>query len=70
MRIAAYAGQDVDCNTAMLGAVLGAMKGARIPPKWLTPIGDTLITYVRGMREVKLDTLVELCIEGSKKLTL
>lgn len=68
MRIAAYAGQDVDCNTAMLGAVLGAMEGACIRPKWLAPIGDTLITYVRGIHEVKIDTLVELCIEGAKKL--
>lgn len=70
MRIAAYAGLDVDCNTAMLGAILGAMPGAHIPAKWLSPIGDTLITYVRGMREIGIDKLVELCIEGARKLTL
>ena len=33
MRIAAFAGQDADCNTAILGAILGAMEGANIHPK-------------------------------------
>lgn len=70
MRIAAFAGQDVDCNTAMLGAILGAMEGATIHPKWLEPIGRTLKTYVRGMHEVRIDALVDLCIEGARKLSI
>lgn len=70
MRIAAYAGQDVDCNTAMLGAILGAMEGATVHPKWLDPVGRTLKTYVRGMHEIRIDALVDLCIEGARKLSI
>lgn len=38
-------GYDTDCTGATLGAILGVISGAdKIPPKWLEPIGDEIVT--------------------------
>ena len=58
MRLAAACGQDVDCNAAQIGTAIGAMRGSRaIAPRWTEPIGDTVKTYLRGMRELSLAEL-------------
>lgn len=58
MEIIGGCGQDVDCNAAQLGAILGVMYGSRIlSEKWTGPIGDHLETYVRGMEELSIREL-------------
>jgi len=43
--LAVNCGDDTDCTAATAGAVLGIIHGAKnIPEKWLTPIGDGIIT--------------------------
>jgi ADP-ribosylglycohydrolase len=58
MRLAAMCGQDVDCNAAQIGTAVGAMRGsAAIGEAWSAPIGDTVQTYLRGMRELSMREL-------------
>lgn len=58
MEIIGGCGQDVDCNAAQLGAVLGVMFGSQLlTSKWVEPIGDRLETYVRGMEELPIREL-------------
>lgn len=43
--IAAGCGEDGDCTTATVGALLGIMMGAdKLPEKWLEPIGEEIKT--------------------------
>lgn len=43
--IAAGCGEDGDCTTATLGAILGTILGAsNLPEKWIEPIGDEIKT--------------------------
>lgn len=43
--IAAGCGEDGDCTTATLGAILGIILGAeKLPEKWVEPVGDTIAT--------------------------
>jgi ADP-ribosylglycohydrolase len=66
MHYTAMCGQDVDCNAAQLGAVLGAMKGsAAIKQKWHGPLGDTVLTYLRNMKEVPFESLVRRTISAA-----
>jgi ADP-ribosylglycohydrolase len=66
MYYVAMCGQDVDCNAAQLGAVLGAMKGsAAITQKWYSPLGDTVLTYLRNMKEIPFESLVRRTISAA-----
>jgi ADP-ribosylglycohydrolase len=59
MHYIAMCGQDVDCNAAQIGAAIGAMKGsAAIAERWYRPLGDTVLTYLRSMKEIPLESLV------------
>lgn len=43
--IAAGCGEDGDCTTATLGAMLGILRGAaNLPEQWVAPVGDTIAT--------------------------
>ncbi len=56
--IAASCGNDTDCNTATVGAVLGCIHGARaIPVKWKAPIGDEFRCFARGMENWRISEL-------------
>ena len=59
-------GQDVDCNAAQLGAILGIQKGtASIPERWYLPLGTTIKTYLRDHKEIELDTLVTQTLQAA-----
>jgi len=65
MHIIAMAGQDVDCNAAQIGTVVGVMRGREgIDPAWSNPLADTLRTYVRGMETMKISELVHWTVES------
>lgn len=60
MEIIGGCGQDVDCNAAQLGAILGVMYGTKIlSEKWTGPVGDYLETYVRGMEKLSIKELAD-----------
>ncbi|GAB6116700.1 MAG: hypothetical protein PWQ59_1290 [Thermoanaerobacterium sp.] len=64
MHIIAMEGQDVDCNAAQIGTIIGIIKGKEgIGDKWISPIGDELTTYVRGMKHMKISDLIEWTIQ-------
>lgn len=55
---ACMAGEDVDCNGATAGSILGAMLGARaLPAKWTAPLRDTLHSCVMGNNVVRLSDM-------------
>ncbi|MDF2675506.1 MAG: hypothetical protein K0R09_3778, partial [Clostridiales bacterium] len=58
-------GQDVDCNAAQIGTIIGVIRGIDgIDKKWLDPIGNDLVTYVRGMKNIKIDSLINWTVES------
>jgi ADP-ribosylglycohydrolase len=62
----AMCGQDVDCNAAQIGAMLGAMKGsAAISERWYRPLGDTVTTYLRNMKEIPFESLVRRTVNAA-----
>jgi len=68
MEIIGGCGQDVDCNAAQLGAILGVMYGSKVlTPKWTEPIGDLLETYVRGMEKLSIKELANRTISLIQK---
>ncbi len=41
-------GYDADCTGATAGAIMGIILGAsKLPAKWIDPIGDTIISYLK-----------------------
>ena len=74
LHIIAMEGQDVDCNAAQImtavavAATDGASGDSAVPPRWLEPIGDTLYTYVRTMKEMSIHGLATWTVEGARKL--
>lgn len=69
MLIGAMAGLDVDCNTAQIGNIVGVLNGKDgIEDKWITPIGEDIKTYVRGLEELSIDEIVEWTIKCSRIL--
>ncbi|MEG2338217.1 MAG: ADP-ribosylglycohydrolase family protein [Clostridium sp.] len=68
MYISAMTGQDVDCNAAQIATIIGIIsKGEEITSKWTDPIGDDLITYVRGMKHMKISQLGKWTTESVRK---
>lgn len=64
MHIISMEGQDVDCNAAQIGTIIGIIRGMDgIDKKWLEPIGDDLVTYVRGMKNMKISSLINWTVE-------
>ena len=51
---------DTDCNGATAGSVLGMLLGAKkLPPKWIDPLCDTIISGVDGFGKVKISFLAD-----------
>ena len=66
MHFIAMCGQDVDCNAAQIGAALGVFKG-QIAERWYAPLGDTILTYLRSMKEISFESLVRRTINAVSK---
>lgn len=68
MNIISMAGQDVDCNAAQIATIYGIIHGLKgIDKKWTDPIGDDLMTYVRGMEKLKISQLGKLTVDSVRK---
>ena len=66
MHLISMCGQDVDCNAAQLGAVLGIQNGiAAIPERWYLPLGTTVKTYLRDHKEIGLDALTTQTLQAA-----
>lgn len=65
MHITAMEGQDVDCNAAQIGTVLGIIK--KIDDKWIEPMGDELYTYVRGMKKLSIKNLSNATVKAVRE---
>lgn len=64
-------GQDVDCNAAQIATLLGISFGLNsINKKWLDPIEDTLVSYVRGYEKTTITNIAKLTIQAVKKANL
>ena len=62
-------GQDVDCNAAQILTVIGTIIGSNnIPSYWKDPIGDTLDTYVRGIKQIPIKELAQITVEVANSL--
>jgi ADP-ribosylglycohydrolase len=62
-------GQDVDCNAAQVATVWATVNGKdAIPAYWTEPIGDKLITYVRGLKELSIRQLAQRTAEVARTL--
>ncbi len=60
LHIVTMCGVDVDCNAGMIMPILAIQKGMRIiPEKLIHPAFSELITYMRGMRKMTLEELVD-----------
>lgn len=66
--IAASCGNDTDCNTASVGALMGCIHGAKaIPEKWKGPVGDEFRCFVKGFENWKISELSHrICAQGRK----
>ena len=53
-------GWDTDCNGATVGSILGAKFGAEsLPGKWISVLGDRLMSVVRDCNENRISELAE-----------
>ena len=60
LHIVTMCGVDVDCNAGMIMPILAIQQGMGIIPKKLIhPAFSQLITYMRGMRRIGLEELVD-----------
>jgi ADP-ribosylglycohydrolase len=66
--IAASCGNDTDCNTATVGALLGCIHGAHaIPAKWTGPIDDQFRCFARGLEAWRISELAHrICTAGRR----
>ncbi|MCG8477820.1 MAG: ADP-ribosylglycohydrolase family protein [Spirochaetales bacterium] len=69
LHIIAMEGQDVDCNAAQIMTAVAVAKGAgAIDRRWTDPIGDTLHTYVRTMKEMSIRELAQWTVRVAERL--
>ncbi len=65
LHIITMAGMDVDCNAAQIMTVLGTIIGYdNISKKWLHPAFNNLQTYMRKFREISLEEIVDMTLQG------
>jgi len=57
MHISAMQGFDVDCNAAQIATVVVVASRKGIGEKWVAPIGDELITYMRSLKKISIKEL-------------
>ncbi|WP_125154617.1 ADP-ribosylglycohydrolase family protein [Clostridium rectalis] len=68
MYIISMEGQDVDCNAAQIASIYGIIHGLKgIDNRWIKPIGDDLITYVRSMEKLKISELSNWTVDSVRK---
>jgi ADP-ribosylglycohydrolase len=61
-------GQDVDCNAAQIMTLFGISYGLScIGDKWLKPIDDKLISYVRGYHETTITAIAQKTVDCVRK---
>jgi ADP-ribosylglycohydrolase len=66
MHYISMCGQDVDCNAAQLAAALGAMNGSgAVAERWYRPLGETVLTYLRSMKEIPFESLVRRTVNAA-----
>lgn len=66
--IAIHAGFDTDCNGATVGSILGVILGAKaLPPKWITPLNDKVLSTVSGFAESKISDLARRTVQLIQK---
>jgi len=68
--IAASCGNDTDCNTASVGALIGCIIGAHaIPKKWKDPVDDDFRCFARGLEQWRISDLARrICAAGRQVL--
>jgi len=53
-------GMDNDCTAATAGSIVGAVIGKKgIPPHWYKNFNNTVLSYLNGLPEFKIDDLLE-----------
>ncbi len=61
-------GHDVDCNAAQMLSAIGAAKGmATIDRRWIDPIGDDLVTYMRRPARTTTSALIDMTVDAIRK---
>ena len=64
VNIISMEGQDVDCNAAQILSILGTITGYdNLPTKWIDPKFEDLLTYVRTMKKMKTEELIQYTCE-------
>jgi hypothetical protein len=68
MLIAAQCGQDTDCDTATVAALMGCVHGAAaIPTRWKAPIADEFRCFVKDHETWSIKELSRrFCAAGEK----
>ena len=63
------AGQDVDCNAAQIMTLFGIAYGMEcIADRWKKPIGDDMMSYVRGYEKTTITEITNLVVDSVKAL--
>ena len=63
--LVAMCGLDVDCNAAQVACVLAVAQGSQaIDDRWIEPFGNMMITYVRGMENVRFADLTRKTVQA------
>jgi len=61
---------DNDCTAATVGSILGAFMGIdAIPEFWSRPWNNTVVSYLNGMDEFKIDDLIQRFIKIKEAIT-
>lgn len=70
MTIISMEGQDVDCNAAQIGTIVAVAKGVECinKEKWIDPIGDDLITYMRTMEKLSIKELSNWTVKCTREV--
>jgi ADP-ribosylglycohydrolase len=60
---------DNDCTAATVGSILGAFMGIdAVPEFWSKPWNNTIVSYLNGMDEFKIDDLIQRFHEVKVKI--
>jgi len=69
IRLATYCGEDADCTSATVGALLGIILGnEKLPSKWIKPIGNVINTLCISDTIVKQNAIPKTTNELTDKI--
>ena len=69
INLISMAGQDVDCNAAQIMTLFGIAYGMEcIADRWKKPIGDDMMSYVRGYEKTTITEITNLVVDSVKAL--